>query len=76
MTGGGLTLSRITVALLFLAIAYLAGRNINFKAILLGEKQKNERLQKENSFLKDVIAKFKKGEYTKEEFFNRIASFL
>jgi len=76
MTGGGLTLSRITIAILFLVILYMVSKNLNFKAILWGEKKKNEQLQKENSFLKGIIVKFKKGEYTKEEFFNQVASLL
>jgi len=71
MTGGGLTLTRITIALLFLVIAYLASRIMQSKAGLIGERQKNDDLKKENKLLKEMISKFKNGEYTKEQFIEK-----
>lgn len=69
MTGGGLTLTRITIALLFIFIAYLASRIMKSKASLMGERQKNDNLKKENKLLKEIITKFKEGEYTKDKLF-------
>jgi len=69
MTGGGLTLTRITIALLFIFIVYLASRIMKSKASLMGERQKNDNLKKENKLLKEIITKFKEGEYTKDKLF-------